>query len=134
MSEVRNRKDERTRLAKELLERNFPNNVFRIRTDSYAMSIYTDLVKSIPDDLQNANWIVLVQGSRADEDIYKSNLYQKMMEQNKEMRDRIMNILRKAGIREQYHTDQLTGEILAGGNSFIHIRPLEDYRWVSKRR
>jgi len=125
---------ERTRLAKELLERNFPNNVFRIRTDFYAMSIYTDLIKDTPNDLQSANWRVLVQGSRADEDIDKSNLYQKMMEQNKEMRDKIMDILRKASIREEYQTDQMTGEILAGGNFFIHIRPLEDYRWVSKRR
>jgi len=125
---------ERTRLAKELLERSFPKSTFRIRTDLYSMSIYTDLVKDIPNDLQNANWRVLVQGSRTDKDIDKSNLYRKMMEQNEEMSDKIMNILRKFGIREEYQRDEVTGEILLGGNFYIIIRPLEDYRWVSKKR
>jgi hypothetical protein len=125
---------ERTRLAKELLERSFPKSTFRIRTDLYSMIIYTDLVKDIPNDLQNANWRVLVQGSRADKDIDKSNLYRKMMEQNEEMSDKIMNILRKFGIREEYQRDEMSGEILLGGNFYIIIRPLEDYRWVSKKR
>jgi len=126
---------EKARLAKELLERNFPNNIFRIRTGPHGtMVIYTDLIKDIPNDLQNANWRVLVQRSWADEDIDKSNLYQKMMEQNEEMRDKIMDILRKAGIREKYQTDQVTGEILQGGNFFINTRPLEDYRGISERR
>ena len=126
---------EKARLAKELLERNFPNNIFRIRTGPHGtMVIYTDLIKDIPNDLQNANWRVLAQRSWADEDIDKSNLYQKMMEQNREIRDKIMDILRKAGIREKYQTDQVTGEILQGGNFFINTRPLEDYRRISERR
>ena len=125
---------ERTKLAKVLLERSFPNNIFRIRTDLYSMDIYTDLIKDIPNALQNANWRVLVQGSRADKDIDKSNLYRKMMKQNEERRDKIMDILRKSGIREEYQRDQMTGEILLGGNFYINIRPLEDYRWVSKKR
>jgi len=126
---------EKARLAKELLERNFPNNIFRIRTGPHGtMVIYTDLIKDIPNDLQNANWRVLAQRSWADEDIDKSNLYQKMMEQNGEIRDKIMDILRKAGIREKYQIDRVTGEILQGGNFFINTRPLEDYRRISERR
>jgi len=126
---------EKARLAKEILERNFPDNIFRIRTGSHSvMVIYTDLIKDIPNDLQNANWRVLVQHSWSDEDIHKSNLYLEMTNQNREMRDKIMEILRKHGIKEEYQVDQVTGEILQGGNFFINVRPLEDYRWVAKRR
>jgi len=129
MSKIFNSKD-----VKEVLEKKFPNNIFRIRTTPIVMVIYTDLIKSIPNELQNANWRVTVAGSKANEDIYKSNLYQKMFKQNMEMEDEIMKILRKHDIKESIRTDPITGETLLGGNFYINIRPLEDYKWVSKKK
>jgi len=124
---------ERVRLAKEVLKKHFPNNTFRIWTSPHGvMVIHTDLIKHPPNDLQEANWRVSTLHSRTDEDMHKSNLYQKMLKQNQEIWDKIKDILRKAGIREKYQTDQVTGEILQGGNFFINIRGLEDYKLVPK--
>jgi len=123
-----------TKHVKEVLEKKFPNNIFRIRIPRNVMVIYTDLVVNIPSEYQDANWRVIVAGSRTDEDMHKSKLYEKMFRQNMEMEDEIMDVLRKHNIKESISYDSITGEILLGGNFYINIRPLEDYKWISKKK
>jgi len=110
--------------VKEILERKFPNNIFRIRTKRNIIVVYTDLVVNIPSEYQNTNWRVIVAGSRTDEDMRKSKLYEKMFRQNMEMEDEITNIVRKHVIKEsvQVHT------------FYVNIEPIENYKMISKRK
>jgi len=108
--------------VKEILEKKFPNNIFKVRKKINVVVIYTDLVVNIPSEFQKANWRVLVMHSRTDEDIYKSNLYEKMMKQNEKTSDEITNIIKKHYIKESFRI------------FYINIRPIEDYKWVSKRK
>jgi len=104
--------------VKKILEKKFPNNIFRIRTKRNIIVVYTDLVVNTPSEYQEANWRVIVAGSRTDEDMHKSKLYEKMFRQNMEMEDEITNIVRKHVIKEsvQIHT------------FYVNIEPIEYYK------
>jgi len=122
---------EKTNLIKRVLKENFPNNQFKVKSDYSGIDIETDLIKTISSDLLEADWRIRKNISYGEEDYIKSELKDKIIKENDKNMRKIKEILSRYGIKEDIGYDQYTGEILQGGNYFIQIFPLRDYK---KRR
>ena len=122
---------EKTNLVKRILKENFPNNRFKVKSDYSGIDIETDLIKTISSDILEADWRIRMNKSYGEEDYIKSKLKDEIIEENYKNERKIKEILSRYGIKEDISYDQYTGEILQGGNYFIQIFPLRDYK---KRR
>jgi hypothetical protein len=99
-------RDTRSTDIKKLLKQHFPNAVFSVRIHKYSMGesirVETDAFSyTTTQDESGFGW--------------------RKEWQNKEAKDQIQLLLKEY---ESFDRDEMTGEILSGGNTFLFVQPI----------
>ena len=117
-------KDRRSIEIRKILKKHFPQAKFRVKIEkdslSEAIRIYTDLL----EDFTNEE-IEVIDQARFTQTIENVEVYEKAIEKekkNEEIRQKIHQLLRDF---ESVSYDEVTGEILGGGNTYLFVEPLK---------
>ena len=115
--------DKRSFTIKKLLKTEYPEASFsvRIKKSGYSETIYihTSLISYLTEEEQEKYWLFLTKQAE-----FSSQEIQPILdklEDEKRIKENIYHLLRSF-----YHVDhdEITGEILLGGNTYIQILPL----------
>jgi len=115
--------DKRSFTIKKLLKTEYPEASFsvRIKKSGYSETIYiyTSLVSYLTEEEQEKYWLFLTKQAEFSNQEIQPIL--EKLEDEKRIKENILSILRGF-----YHVDhdEITGEILLGGNTYIQILPL----------
>jgi len=115
--------DKRSFTIKKLLKTEYPEASFRVRIKrcgcSESIHIYTSLVSYLTEEEQEKHWLFMTKQAEFSNQEIQPIL--EKLEDEKRIKENILSILRGF-----YHVDhdEITGEILLGGNTYIQILPL----------
>jgi len=114
-------RDTRYAQIKKILREHFPGATFRVKIDKWStgesISVYTDLIKEWTDEDVHNQW--LVASGRVIETTPEIKKTLNKAEHNRQVTQEIKEIL-----KDFWHVDrdEITGEILAGGNTYLTVR------------
>ncbi len=115
-------RDKRSFEIKKTLNKQYPENRFKVRIEKYSggesINIHTDILKD--NWHSDAVWRVEAGANPTSDDIDKYNKYRAIQEYNKTKTTEIKKLI---GSYESLDIDEITGEILLGGNTYLFIKP-----------
>jgi RNase adaptor protein for sRNA GlmZ degradation len=93
-----------------------------------AIDIRTDLLqytRSVAEKHYDLEWKLRRGEGLRGKEAENYEFYEKLKEQDEQMKKHLKEILRRHGIEEHVRRCPVSGEILLGGNLYIDINPLE---------
>ncbi len=119
-------RDDRGKKIKDILRSAYPGREFRVRLEKYSMGesihVYTDMLLNLTQEESDNNW---KERAGQPHDWKLAESWKKKMEHDKKITDDIENLL-----KDFWHIryDEYSGEILGGGNTYLHVNRFESTR------
>jgi len=117
---------------KRILKMYYKNADFKVRIKragfDRTIDIRTDLLqytRSVAEKHCDLEWKLRRGEGLRGKEAEDYEFYEKLKEQDEQMKRRLKEILQKHGIEEHVRRCPISGEILLGGNLYIDINPLE---------
>ena len=106
-----------TQEIKKMLTKNYPKNKFSVSKSNCAIIIKTDALPESPQ-YTDAVWRATVGANPTQEDYQEKIKYDEQIKQYNEKEAEIKKLIKNY---EKIDYDEMTSEILSGGNTFIRI-------------